>query len=80
MQNFLFNLVRKHNLSKGDIHNDLSKCLYCGKCQNCRHKAITVNRKERVWEWDNDKCVRCSHCIFACPGKSLSYQKNTVKN
>jgi formate hydrogenlyase subunit 6/NADH:ubiquinone oxidoreductase subunit I len=75
MKNFLNNLIRKHNLDKGNIHNDSSKCLYCGKCQSCRAKAIKVDRKEKTWILDNEKCVRCGHCVFVCPVKSLSFVK-----
>jgi formate hydrogenlyase subunit 6/NADH:ubiquinone oxidoreductase subunit I len=73
--NFLFKLVKNHNMAKGDIQNDLAKCLYCGKCERCRPKAITVNRKEKEWQWDSDKCVRCGHCVAACPAKSLKLAK-----
>lgn len=75
MKNSLNKLIRNLSLHKGDIHNDTNKCLYCGKCQNCRTKAITVDRKEKIWEWNDEKCVRCSHCIYGCPVKSLSYVK-----
>ena len=75
MKNPLIGLLKKLNQSKGDIHNDLNKCLYCGSCQRCRAKAITVDRKAKEWKWDDEKCVRCGHCIIECPAKSLSFRK-----
>jgi formate hydrogenlyase subunit 6/NADH:ubiquinone oxidoreductase subunit I len=68
-------LIKLAKKVRGDIHNDLNKCLYCGNCQKCRAKAITVNRKEKEWKWDDEKCVRCGHCIIECPAKSLSFCK-----
>lgn len=73
MINLLGKLIKQHNQKKGYLQNDLNKCLYCGKCERCRVKAITVNRKERKWEWKEDKCFRCGHCVHDCPAKSLKF-------
>lgn len=43
MRNILIKFAKR---LKGDVHNDLSKCLYCGKC---RLKAITVEYQEKEW-------------------------------
>lgn len=76
MTNLFLKLIKNHTQKKGDLHNNLTKCLYCGNCQRCRTKAITVNREEKEWLWENDKCMRCGHCISQCPAKSLSFVKN----
>lgn len=73
--NFLIKLIRKQNLDKGAIHNDFNKCVYCGKCQGCRGKAIQVNRKDKTWQWEDEKCFRCGYCLKVCPVKSLSFDK-----
>ncbi len=72
MSKFLINIAKR---IKGDLNNDFNKCLYCGKCQSCRAKAITVDVKEKVWNWKDEKCVRCGHCMVECPAKSLSFKK-----
>lgn len=73
MRNILIKFAKR---VKGDVHNDLSKCLYCGKCfRKCRPKVITVDYQEKEWRWTDEKCVRCGHCIEECPAKSLSFRK-----
>jgi len=74
--NILIKLMKKN---KGDIHNDRNKCLYCGNCQRCRAKAITVDHKFKKWTWNDEKCIRCGHCIKECPTKCLSYMSPQVK-
>lgn len=69
-------LINKFKQSKGYLKNDLNHCLYCGKCERCRVKAIIVNRQDKKWEWYDDKCHRCGHCINRCPAKSLEFVKN----
>lgn len=72
MNNFLIHIAKR---IKGDLHNDFNTCIYCGKCQGCKAKAITVDYKEKVWSWKDEKCVRCGHCISLCPSKSLGFKK-----
>ena len=66
-------LIKELKQKRGYLQNDLDKCLYCGKCERCRAEAITVDRKNKKWECDNDKCHRCGHCIYECPAKSLRF-------
>ncbi|WP_442913811.1 ATP-binding protein [Lacrimispora sp.] len=73
MSNILIKFIKQ---LKGDVHNDVDKCLYCGKCaKKCRPKAITVNHQTNEWIWNTEKCVRCGHCVDACPAKSLCLRK-----
>ncbi len=60
---------------KGDLVNDFSKCIYCGKCQSCHHRAIDVDRESKSWKLQDNRCVRCGHCVKDCPKESLKIIK-----
>ena len=58
----------------GDLQCDKETCVFCGLCAKaCPVDALTVDRKEKVWEVDKDTCVKCGACIDKCPKKSLSF-------
>jgi Pyruvate/2-oxoacid:ferredoxin oxidoreductase delta subunit len=60
----------------GVIDNNTNICIYCGKCQQrCRHRAITVDKEHKSWEFNYEKCSFCGHCIEYCPVKSLKWLK-----
>ncbi len=73
MNNLFGHLMRQYAKRKGDLQNDLKQCSYCGKCERCRAKAITVSREEKKWEWNEERCYRCGQCIHGCPMKSLGF-------
>jgi len=57
----------------GPLTCNLEECVYCGLCaKNCPAEALTVDRKEKVWEVDEDACVKCGVCVDKCPKKCLS--------
>lgn len=59
----------KGKLTKGE------ECVYCTLCaKNCPENAITVDRKEKIWEVNHEECVKCGACIEKCPKKCLSFQ------
>ena len=48
-------------------------CVYCGLCvKQCPADALTVDRKEKIWEVDKEKCVKCGLCVDKCPKKCLA--------
>ena len=56
----------------GDLVCDKETCVFCGLCAKaCPADALTVDRKEKVWEVDKEACVKCGACIDKCPKKSL---------
>ena len=58
----------------GDLTCDKETCVFCGLCAKaCPADALTVDRKEKVWEVDKEACVKCGACIDKCPKKSLSF-------
>ena len=75
MLKMLGKLMKELEQRKGYLYNDPDKCLYCGKCEECRAKAITVDRKNKKWKCENDKCHHCGHCVHKCPAKSLRFIK-----
>ena len=56
----------------GKLQCNLEDCIYCGLCKkNCPAEALTVDRKEKVWEVDHEACVKCGVCVEKCPKKCL---------
>jgi len=51
-------------------------CKYCGKCSRaCFFGAITVDKKNRTFSVDNDKCLGCGICTLSCPDKTLKLHR-----
>ncbi|MDR3341576.1 MAG: 4Fe-4S dicluster domain-containing protein [Treponema sp.] len=73
MLHFFHRLLQK----PGIIKNDTRTCIYCGKCQKtCHHKAINVDKKNKAWVIDHEKCHCCGHCIKKCPIHALMLEIN----
>jgi MinD superfamily P-loop ATPase len=71
--NLLQYILRK----RGDIKWITSNCTYCGTCQKiCWFKAIIVDKTDKKWLIDYEKCHGCKRCIKKCPGKALVQIKN----
>lgn len=57
-----------------DLVCDKSVCIFCGLCAKaCPVEALTVDRKEKVWEVDTETCVKCGACLDKCPKNCLSF-------
>ncbi|MCK4521329.1 MAG: ATP-binding protein [Nanoarchaeota archaeon] len=57
---------------------DFTKCIKCGRCKEvCRENAI-VFVKGRNPIFVKDLCNGCGTCIFACPTKAISKDKQIV--
>ncbi|RLF13573.1 MAG: 4Fe-4S ferredoxin [Thermoprotei archaeon] len=57
---------------------DSSRCELCGICvTSCDHKAITIKDNRVII--DEEKCVRCYRCVWACPTRALSWSKRGVE-
>lgn len=58
------------------VHNEIKDCLFCGKCEHtCPVDAISIDRKNRTWTIDRDKCVTCSACTEGCPKHCLTLKE-----
>ena len=52
---------------------DMEKCNLCGLCpKSCVYGAITVDKKNDLFEIDKDLCEACGMCISVCPYHALS--------
>ena len=51
------------------MKNILSLALLSLALAGC--KSIEVDRKEKSWTIDANKCVRCGFCVDHCPKKCL---------
>lgn len=70
-------ILRKVFESRGQISYNCDKCIHCTLCQKtCPVNAITVSRKNKEWNIDNNICVRCTHCVSKCPTKALYLKTN----
>ena len=51
---------------------DPAKCVYCTLCaKNCPMEALTVDRKAKTWELNEDACIGCGTCASACPKDAI---------
>ncbi len=51
---------------------DMEKCTLCGLCpKSCVYGAITVDKKEELFEISKDLCQACGMCISVCPYHAL---------
>ena len=51
---------------------DPAKCVYCTLCaRNCPMEALTVDRKAKTWELNEDACIACGTCASACPKDAI---------
>ena len=52
--------------------SDPSKCVYCTLCaKKCPAGAIEVDRANKTWKLDEDKCVARGTCAETCPKKCI---------
>lgn len=59
--------------TRGRIVFNPENCLLCSLCaRKCPADAITVNRKEGIWELNAFRCIICGECVAACPKKCIT--------
>ncbi len=70
-------LVKRNPFSgvRGELVNDISKCIFCKVCQvKCPSNCIEVDKEARIWKYDPMECVYCGICSENCPKKCLTHK------
>ncbi len=70
----LYPFVKRESFlnTRGSIEIDIPKCSMCTLCaKKCPTEAITVKRREKIWEIDRLRCISCGACVDVCPKKCL---------
>ncbi len=78
-QKKVVNALRKRGIEvrklRGNINNDVNRCVNCGACISlCPTNAISFTKDLSI-RIDDDRCIRCSLCVEACPLRALSLQE-----
>ncbi len=61
--------------TRGHIAFDVNLCNFDTVCaKRCPTDAITVKRKDRIWEIDRLRCIACGECVEICPKKALTME------
>ncbi|MCK5529514.1 MAG: DUF362 domain-containing protein [Kiritimatiellae bacterium] len=55
------------------------KCVFCGKCINaCPVDALTINKGEKPFLPDPEKCIGCCCCHEICPEHAIEMQQSPL--
>jgi len=51
-----------------EISRNEESCMHCGLCTAlCPSKALHLNLKTRMVDFDQEKCTACNMCVTLCP-------------
>ncbi|MFH0998888.1 MAG: 4Fe-4S binding protein [Pseudomonadota bacterium] len=63
--------------ARGEIHNDIQTCNFCGVCAaKCPSQCIVVDKKAATWSCNPSACVYCGVCAETCPSGSLHQKRD----
>ena len=55
-----------------EISRNEDSCMHCGLCTAlCPSKALHLNLKTRLVDFDQDKCTACNMCVTVCPVRAM---------
>lgn len=78
-RNYPFDVREPFEHARGELINDIERCIFCGTCaRKCPSQCLTVTKEgtQGTWALDFFACVGCGVCVDACPTHCLS-QKTT---
>jgi len=78
-RNYPFDVREPFATTRGELVNDIDRCIFCGSCsRKCPSQCITVGKEGNngTWSLEFFACIGCGICVSACPVSSLS-QKST---
>ncbi len=70
-------------MSKLNFKIDEEKCIHCGLCEkDCIANIIKLdeNKTPQIAEKDEDRCIKCQHCLAICPTGALSILEKDPQN
>ena len=66
--------VETQRLSK-DVKWLKDRCTHCTACTSlCPTRALSVERKTMLVDFDRDKCIACEMCVTVCPYSAMEVQ------
>ena len=78
-RNYPFEVRAPFTHARGELINDIDKCIFCGTCaRKCPSQCLEVTKDKTDGSWSLTvlACVGCGVCVDACPVNCLS-QKTT---
>lgn len=61
--------------ARGELVNDIERCIFCGSCaRKCPSQCLTVSKEgtQGTWALEFFACVGCGVCVDVCPVNCLS--------
>jgi len=74
-RNYPFTVRDNFEHARGELINDIEKCIFCGTCsRKCPSQCLTVtkDKTEGSWALEFFACVGCGVCVDVCPVNCLS--------
>lgn len=66
--------------NRGRILYDMSKCIFCRKCErSCPTSAITTNKDAKTQTVIRHRCIACNTCVEVCPTQTISMSEEYSK-
>jgi ech hydrogenase subunit F len=59
--------------NRGRILYDMSKCIFCRRCErSCPTNAITTDKEAKTQTVVRNRCLACNTCVEVCPTQTIS--------
>jgi ech hydrogenase subunit F len=74
-RNYPFTVRDNFEHARGELVNDIDRCIFCGTCaRKCPSQCLTVAKEgtEGSWTLEFFACVGCGVCVDVCPVSCLS--------